>query len=161
MISTNLTLDWLAVTKNKTGKSNVREFYNEDGFVDDNDFKEFQSLQNHCFEIIRDAINKIMYLNDRDSFIVERKSSSVSNCNVVRFISAKAKSEFTIVKNKAIQQRIENNSSFKFGTGKKAHPRRRHKRHLQSGKVVWVSACWVGPSEWKEGGYTYQVRLDV
>lgn len=117
------------------------------------------------------AISKIVALNNKYNFVVERsKGQTRKTSSCVKFLKAKDKSVFTLLKSKTIKDNIDRNSNVTIHTIKEkvAHPRRGHWVHYVSdryvnmkGKKRWKEATWIGPKTWEEGGYTYQVRLDV
>ena len=121
-------------------------------------------------ELIIEIIEKFLFLNTPNRFVVEVTPDKTRKPNPKRIIKSPDRSKYTLLTVKEIQKRYGLGGTESKGSGKSPapHPRRRHYRTLRSekfthkqGQTILIPATWIGKSEIQKGNKIYRVRFDV
>ena len=118
------------------------------------------------------AVSCLSKINSPSKFIFETTPTSVRPNHIKSglILRTHERPTYTLLTPGAIQKRFGytgTTTTAHSGGPKAPHPRRAHMRTFHhpkykanQGKSILIPACWVGPSEFKEGNKIYRVRLD-
>lgn len=141
--------------------------------IDGNQLQDDPLLQQAIRGIIGNVVTAIeelaLALRSGDRFFLESLPNKPRPAKTGRILRSHDRPRYVILRPQQILEKLSRGKALSvIHTGKQAHPRRQHWRHLRSekfsqkrGQRVLIPAHWVGPSEVLSGQTRYRVRLDI